>query len=148
MSFDDSLPTRRIVATADGRSRCLRRAPSNIDDSDSVLLWAQDDDGIAAGRDAGPRPCGTLGYYVYIVKKQRIAGGDDHPEGSPFRAGVESSSSGEHRRQGHLYEFLTSPRWPSPCGVLQEKGKGATWMLQDGYEAIGTGRSSSKQQRS
>lgn len=112
-----------------------QRADAILEDSDSVLIL---------GKDTGPAldrlkriesKLQELGYYTYIIKEQpdRIGEGVAqkvmrHALSSRFVI-IENSEP-----SGHLYE-LPHVAKAAECVtiVLQEEGKGATWMFEDAY---------------
>jgi len=111
------------------------RANSILDNSDSVLVL---------GKDTGEGPerlkhiateLEELGYYAYIIKEQPDKIGESVIQkvlrfalSSKFVV-IENSES-----SGHLYEIPHVAKMAeSVTIVLQEEGKGATWMFEDGY---------------
>lgn len=111
------------------------RADSILENSDSVLIL---------GKDSGPAldrlkriaaKLEELGYYTYIVKEQPDRLGESviqkvmrYALSSKFVL-VENTEA-----SGHLYEFPHIAK-AAECVtlVLQEEGKGATWMFEDAY---------------
>jgi hypothetical protein len=111
------------------------RADSILENSDSVLIL---------GKDSGPAldrlkritaKLEELGYYTYIVKEQPDRLGESviqkvmrYALSSKFVL-VENTEA-----SGHLYEFPHIAKM-AECVivVLQEEGKGATWMFEDAY---------------
>jgi hypothetical protein len=96
------------------------RADSILENSDSVLILGKD---TGAGLDRLKRIASKLeqlGYYTYIIKEQ------------PDRAGESIVQNTEP--SGHLYEIPHVAK-AAECVtvVLQESGKGATWMFEDAY---------------
>jgi len=112
-----------------------QRANNILEDSESVLVL---------GKDTGPGMkrlktiAGVLedaGYYVYIIKDQPDRLGESviqkvlrHALMSRFVI-IENTEP-----SGHLYEVPHVTKM-AECvtAVLQEKGKGATWMFEDAY---------------
>jgi hypothetical protein len=111
------------------------RADSILENSDSILIL---------GKDSGPAldrlkriaaKLEELGYYTYIVKEQPDRLGESviqkvmrYALSSKFVL-VENTEA-----SGHLYEFPHIAK-AAECVtvVLQEEGKGATWMFEDAY---------------
>jgi hypothetical protein len=111
------------------------RADAILENSDSVLVL---------GKDTGPSldllkriaaRLEDLGYFTYIIKEQPDKVGEGiiqkvmrYALSSKFVV-VENTES-----SGHLYEIPHVAKM-AECvtAVLQEQGKGATWMFEDGY---------------
>jgi len=112
-----------------------QRADSILENSDSVLIL---------GKDTGPAldrlkriqsKLEELGYYTYIIKEQPDKAGESliqkamrHALSSKFVL-IENTEAA-----GHLYEIPHVTK-AAECVtvVLQEEGKGATWMFEDAY---------------
>jgi hypothetical protein len=111
------------------------RADSILEDSDSVLVL---------GKDTGPAlerlmriasKLEGLGYYSYIIKEQ-----PDKPGESVVQKVMRYALSSKFvlientEASGHLYEIPHVTK-AAECVtvVLQEEGKGATWMFEDAY---------------
>jgi hypothetical protein len=112
-----------------------QRADSILENSDSVLIL---------GKDIGPAldrlkhiesKLHELGYYIYIIKEQPDKAGESiiqkvmrHALSSKFVL-IENTEP-----FGHLYEIPHVAK-AAECvtAVLQEQGKGATWMFEDAY---------------
>jgi len=112
-----------------------QRADSILENSDSVLIL---------GKDSGPAldrlkriesKLQELGYYTYIIKEQPDRAGESvvqkvmrHALSSKFVL-IENTEA-----SGHLYEIPHVTK-AAECAtvVLQEEGKGATWMFEDAY---------------
>jgi hypothetical protein len=112
-----------------------QRADAILEDSDSVLIL---------GKDTGPAldrlkriesKLQELGYYTYIIKEQPDRIGEGvvqkvmrYALSSRFVV-IENSEP-----SGHLYEIPHVAK-AAECVtlVLQEEGKGATWMFEDAY---------------
>jgi hypothetical protein len=112
-----------------------QRADAILEDSDSVLIL---------GKDTGPAldrlkriesKLQELGYYTYIIKEQPDRTGEGvvqkvmrYALSSRFVV-IENSEP-----SGHLYEIPHVAK-AAECVtiVLQEEGKGATWMFEDAY---------------
>lgn len=111
------------------------RADSILENSDSVLVL---------GKDTGPAldrlkriasKLQELGYYTYIIKEQPDKAGESiiqkvmrYALSSKFVV-IENTEA-----SGHLYEIPHVAK-SAECVtvVLQEEGKGATWMFEDAY---------------
>lgn len=112
-----------------------QRADAILENSDSVLIL---------GKDSGPAldrlkriesKLQELGYYTYIIKEQPDKAGESvvqkvmrYALSSKFVL-VENTEA-----SGHLYEIPHVAK-AAECVtvVLQEEGKGATWMFEDAY---------------
>ncbi len=111
------------------------RADSILENSDSVLIL---------GKDSGPaldrlkrieHTLHELGYYTYIIKEQ-----PDKPGESVVQKVMRYALSSKFvlientEPSGHLYEIPHVAK-AAECvtAVLQEEGKGATWMFEDAY---------------
>lgn len=112
-----------------------QRADAILEDSDSVLIL---------GKDTGPAldrlkriesKLQELGYYTYIIKEQPDRAGEGvvqkvmrYALSSRFVV-IENSEP-----SGHLYEIPHVAK-AAECVtiVLQEEGKGATWLFEDAY---------------
>ena len=125
------------------------RADSILENSDSVLVL---------GKDTGPAldrlkriasKLQELGYYTYIIKEQPDKTGESviqkvmrYALSSKFVL-IENTEA-----SGHLYEIPHVTK-AAECVtvVLQEEGKGATWMFEDAYAKHSTGTSYLQGQR-
>lgn len=112
-----------------------QRADAILENSDSVLIL---------GKDSGPAldrlkriesKLQELGYFTYIIKEQPDKAGESviqkvmrYALSSKFVL-IENTEA-----SGHLYEIPHVAK-AAECVivVLQEEGKGATWMFEDGY---------------
>ena len=111
------------------------RADSILENSDSVLVL---------GKDTGPAldrlkriasKLQELGYYTYIIKEQPDKAGESviqkvmrYALSSKFVL-IENTEA-----SGHLYEIPHVTKGAECVTVvLQEEGKGATWMFEDAY---------------
>jgi hypothetical protein len=111
------------------------RADSILENSDSVLIL---------GKDSGPAldrlkrieaRLHDLGYYTYIIKEQ-----PDKPGEGVVQKVMRYALSSKFvlientEASGHLYEIPHVAK-SAECVtvVLQEEGKGATWMFEDAY---------------
>jgi hypothetical protein len=111
------------------------RADSILENSDSVLLLGKD---TGAGLDRLKRIASKLeelGYYTHIIKEQPDKAGESviqkvmrYALSSKFVL-IENTEA-----SGHLYEIPHVTK-AAECVtvVLQEEGKGATWMFEDAY---------------
>jgi hypothetical protein len=129
-------PSERIVESIKAAFDLVwQRADSILEHSDSVLIL---------GKDSGPalevlkhivRKLQELGYYTYIIKEQPDRIGESvvqkvlrYALSSKFVV-IENSEL-----SGHLYEILHVTKLAECVTVvLQEEGKGATWMFEDAY---------------
>lgn len=111
------------------------RADTILENSDSVLIL---------GKDSGPAldrlkriasRLEELGYYTYIIKEQPDRIGESVVQ-KVMRYALSSKFVliENMEASGHLYEFPHVAK-AAECVtvVLQEEGKGATWMFEDAY---------------
>jgi hypothetical protein len=134
--FDAKLPGRRIIDAAHRAfEEVWNRAERMLEDSDSVLVLGKDTRGHLKRLHAIAAVLTDLGYHVYLVEEQPNRPGETvlqkvlrYALSSKFII-VENTDP-----SGHLYEFPHVAKM-AECvvAVLQEKGKGATWMFEDGY---------------
>jgi hypothetical protein len=129
-------PTESVVASIKSAFDLVwQRAEAILEDSDSVLIL---------GKDSGPAldrlkriesRLQELGYYTYIIKEQPDKAGESvvqkvmrYALSSKFVL-IENTEA-----SGHLYEIPHVTK-AAECitVVLQEEGKGATWMFEDAY---------------
>jgi hypothetical protein len=112
-----------------------RRADSILENSDSVLVLGKD---TADALDRLKRIASRLedlGYYTYIIKEQPDRLGESvvqkvmrYALSSKFVL-IENTEA-----SGHLYEIPHIAKAAECVAVvLQEEGKGATWMFEDAY---------------
>jgi len=111
------------------------RADSILENSDSVLVLGKDTgDGLGRLKRIASK-LEQLGYYTYIIKEQQDRAGESvvqkvmrYALSSKFVL-IENSEA-----SGHLYEIPHVAK-AAECVtvVLQETGKGATWMFEDAY---------------
>jgi hypothetical protein len=111
------------------------RADSILENSDSILILGKD---TGASLDRLKRIAAKLeqlGYYTYIIKEEPDRAGESivqkvmrYALSSKFVL-IENSEP-----SGHLYEIPHIAK-AAECVtvVLQESGKGATWMFEDAY---------------
>lgn len=111
------------------------RANAILENSDSVLILGKDTgDGLERLKNVAAE-LEQLGYYTYIIKDQPDKIGESIIQkvlrfalSSKFIV-IENSES-----SGHLYEIPHVTKMAeSVTIVLQEEGKGATWMFEDAY---------------
>lgn len=111
------------------------RANSILENSDSVLILGKDTgEGLDRLKSIAAE-LESLGYYTYIIKEQSDKIGESviqkvlrYALSSKFIV-IENSES-----SGHLYEIPHVTKMAeSVTVVLQEEGKGATWMFEDAY---------------
>lgn len=112
-----------------------QRADSMLENSDSVLILGKDTgDGLARLKRIEGK-LQELGYYAYIIKEQPDKAGESvvqkvmrYALSSKFVL-IENTEA-----SGHLYE-LPHVTKAAECvtAVLQEEGRGATWMFEDAY---------------
>jgi hypothetical protein len=112
-----------------------KRADSILEDSDSVLILGKDTD---SGLDRMKRielKLQELGYYTYIIKEQPDRKGEGVVQ-KVLRYALSSKFVVIENTEpsGHLYEVPHVAK-AAECVtvVLQEEGRGATWMFEDAY---------------
>jgi len=112
-----------------------QRADAILEDSDSVLILGKDTGPALDGLKRIASKIQELGYYTYIIKEQPDKAGEGvvqkvmrYALSSRFVI-IENSEP-----SGHLYEIPHVVK-AAECVtiVLQEEGKGATWMFEDAY---------------
>lgn len=111
------------------------RADSILENSDSVLVL---------GKDTGPAfdrlkriasKLQELGYYTYIIKEQPDKAGESVIQKvMRYALSCKFVIIENTEASGHLYEIPHVTK-AAECVtvVLQEEGKGATWMFEDAY---------------
>lgn len=112
-----------------------QRADAMLENSDSVLILGKDTGtGLARLKEIEIK-LQELGYYTYIIKEQPDKAGESviqkvmrYALSSKFVV-IENTEA-----SGHLYEVPHVTK-AAECvtAVLQEEGKGATWMFEDAY---------------
>jgi len=111
------------------------RADSILDNSDSVLVLGKDTGSALDRLKRIASKLQDLGYYTYIIKEQPDKAGESivqkvmrYALSSKFVL-IENTEA-----SGHLYEIPHVTK-AAECVtvVLQEEGKGATWMFEDAY---------------
>jgi len=111
------------------------RANSILENSDSVLILGKDTGESLERLKRIASELEEQGYYTYIIKEQPDKIGESviqkvlrYALSSKFIV-IENSES-----SGHLYEIPHVTKMAeSVTVVLQEEGKGATWMFEDAY---------------
>lgn len=112
-----------------------QRADTILEDSDSVLILGKDTGAALDRLKQIESKLQELGYYCYIIKEQPDRIGEGvvqkvmrYALSSRFVI-IENSEP-----SGHLYEIPHVAK-AAECVtvVLQEEGKGATWMFEDAY---------------
>ena len=112
-----------------------RRADSILENSDSVLILGKDSGTAFQALKRIASKLQDLGYYTYIIKEQPDRLGESvvqkvlrYALSSKFVV-IENSEP-----SGHLYEIPHVAKLAECVTVvLQEEGKGATWMFEDAY---------------
>jgi hypothetical protein len=124
-----------IACTKEAYELVWRRANDILEDSDSVLLLGKDTGDSFKRLTRIKSELESLGYYVYLLKEQPDKSGESviqkvlrYALSSKFIL-IENSEP-----SGHLYEIPHVTKM-AECvtALLQEKGKGATWMFEDAY---------------
>lgn len=112
-----------------------QRADSILENSDSVLVLGKDTGPGMARLKQIASALEELGYYSHIIKEQ-----PDRPGESVIQKVMRFALSSKFvlientEAAGHLYEIPHVTK-AAECVtvVLQEEGKGATWMFEDAY---------------
>jgi hypothetical protein len=111
------------------------RADSILENSDSVLVLGKDTGAALDRLKTMKCKLEELGYYVYIIKEQRDRLGESIVQ-KVLRYALSSKFVLIENTEpsGHLYEIPHVAK-AAECVtvVLQEEGKGATWMFEDAY---------------
>ena len=131
-----TMPTNDIIESVKSAFDLVwERANLILENSDSVLILGKDTgEGLDRLKNIA-HELEELGYYTYIIKEQPNKIGESiiqkvlrFASSSKFVV-IENSDS-----SGHLYEIPHVTKMAeSVTVVLQEDGKGATWMFEDGY---------------
>jgi hypothetical protein len=112
------------------------RADSILENSDSVLILGKDTAGPALDRlKSIAATLEQLGYYTYIIKEQPDKAGESIIQKVlRYALSVKFVVIENSEASGHLYEIPHVAK-AAECVtvVLQEEGKGATWMFEDAY---------------
>jgi len=111
------------------------RADSILENSDSVLVLGKDSGAALDRLKTIGSKLQDLGYYTYIIKEE-----PDRPGESVVQKVLRYALSSKFvlientEPSGHLYEIPHVAK-AAECVtvVLQEEGKGATWMFEDAY---------------
>jgi hypothetical protein len=131
----NSSPKHVITCTKEAYELVWQRANDILEDSDSVLLLGKDTGDSLKLLTRIKSELESLGYYVYMLKEQPDKWGESviqkvlrHALSSKFIL-IENSEP-----SGHLYEIPHVTKM-AECvtALLQEEGKGATWMFEDAY---------------
>ena len=111
------------------------RANSMLDNSDSVLILGKDTgEGLLLLKRI-QNHLENLGFYTYIIKEQPDKPGESIIQ-KVMRYGLSSRFVIVENTEssGHLYEIPHIAKLAElTCVILQEEGKGATWMFEDLY---------------
>jgi hypothetical protein len=111
------------------------RADSILENSDSVLILGKDSGAALDRLKAIGSKLKELGYYVYIIKEEPDRVGESIVQ-KVLRYALSSKFVLIENTEpsGHLYEMPHVAK-AAECVtvVLQEEGKGATWMFEDAY---------------
>jgi hypothetical protein len=111
------------------------RADSILENSDSVLVLGKDTGAALDRLNAMKCKLEELGYYVYMIKEQPDRLGESIVQ-KVLRYALSSKFVLIENTEpsGHLYEIPHVAK-AAECVtvVLQEEGKGATWMFEDAY---------------
>lgn len=111
------------------------RADAILENSDSVLILGKDTDESFDLLKTIAATLRDLGYFTYIIKEQPDKTGEGIIQKVMRYALTSKFVIVENTRaSGHLYEFPHVAK-AAECVtvILQEEGKGATWMFEDGY---------------
>jgi hypothetical protein len=111
------------------------RADSILENSDSVLILGKDSGPALARLKRIESQLQELGYYTYIIKEQPDKAGESVIQ-KVMRYALSSNFVliENTEASGHLYEIPHVTK-AAECVtvVLQEEGKGGTWMFEDAY---------------
>jgi len=136
LTLPNNTPSQRIVSSIESAFDLVwERANSILENSDSVLILGKDTGEGLVRLKIIAFELERLGYYTYIIKDQPDKIGESIIQkvlrfalSSKFVL-IENSES-----SGHLYEIPHVTKMAeSVTAVLQEEGKGATWMFEDAY---------------
>jgi hypothetical protein len=112
-----------------------QRADAILEDSDSVLILGKDNGPALDRLKRIASRLQELGYYTYIIKEQPDKAGEGVAQ-KVMRYALSSKFVliENTEASGHLYEIPHVTK-AAECVtvVLQEEGKGATWMFEDAY---------------
>jgi hypothetical protein len=112
-----------------------QRADSILENSDSVLILGKDTGAALDTLKTIAAKLQEMGYYTYIIKEEPDKAGESVIQ-KVMRYALSSKFVVIENTQasGHLYEIPHVAK-AAECVtvVLQEEGKGATWMFEDAY---------------
>jgi hypothetical protein len=112
-----------------------QRANAMLEDSDSVLVLGKDTGAALKTLKRIASKLQAMGYHTYIIKEQPDRLGESIVQ-KVLRYALSSKFVIIENSQpsGHLYEVPHVAKL-AECvtAVLQERGKGATWMFEDAY---------------
>lgn len=112
-----------------------RRASTILEDSDSVLILGKDTDASLGKLKRIAAKLEALGYFAYIIKELPDRLGESVIQ-KVLRYALSSKFVIIENTEpsGHLYEIPHVAKMAECITiVMQEEGKGATWMLEDAY---------------
>lgn len=136
MRLDATRPAREsLLAAKEAFDTVWQRANAILDDSDSVLLLGKDTDEHMDRLQAMKRVLEDRGYYVYIIKDEPDRLGETTIQ-KVLRYALSSRFILVENTypSGHLYELPHVTKMAeSVTAVLQERGRGATWMFEETY---------------
>lgn len=136
LKLPESTPANELINSVKAAFDLVwERANLILENSDSVLILGKDTGEGLDRLKAIAQELEELGYYTYIIKEQPDKVGESIIQkvlrfalSSKFVV-IENSES-----SGHLYEIPHVTKMAeSVTLVLQEEGKGATWMFEDAY---------------
>jgi hypothetical protein len=111
------------------------RADSILENSDSVLVLGKDTGPVLDRLKRIASKLQELGYYTYIIKDQPDKAGESVVQKvMRYALSCKFVIIENTEASGHLYEIPHVTK-AAECVtvVLQEEGKGATWMFEDAY---------------
>lgn len=125
-----------LVASIKGAFELVwQRAESILENSDSVLILGKDNGPALDRLKRIASRLQDLGYYTYIIREQPDKAGESVVQ-KVMRYALSSKFVFIENTEasGHLYEIPHVTK-AAECvtAVLQEPGKGATWMFEDAY---------------
>ena len=136
LRLDARLPGRQVIEAAQRAFEDVwNRAERILEDSDSVMVLGKDTGEHLERLREIAGVLENLGYHVYLAKEE-----PDRPGETVMQKVLRFALSSKFvlventDPSGHLYEFPHVAKM-AECVVvvLQEAGKGATWMFEDGY---------------
>jgi hypothetical protein len=136
LRLPSSMPSDEIVASIKAAFDLVwSRADSVLEDSDSVLVLGKDTGAALSRLKAISSRLEQLGFHTYIIKEQPDRTGESVIQ-KVLRFALSSKFVIIENTDpsGHLYEIPHVTK-AAECvtAVLQEEGKGATWMFEDAY---------------